>query len=106
MLRRPPSYTRTDTRFPYTTLFRSILAVADDGYGKRTSAYEYRLTGRGGQGIGNLDLSRASGREAGVVAAFPVALGDQIMLVTDAGKLIRSPVDDIRIAGQIGRAHV
>src|SRR3546814_4872666 len=69
-----------------------ILSVADDGYGKRTSAYEYRLTGRGGQGIGNLDLSRASGREAGVVAAFPVALGDQIMLVTDAGKLNRSPV--------------
>jgi DNA gyrase subunit A len=80
-----------------------ILSVADDGYGKRTSAYEYRLTGRGGQGIGNLELSRAGGREAGVVAAFPVAPGDQIMLVTDAGKLIRSPVEDIRIAGRTTR---
>jgi len=80
-----------------------ILSVADDGYGKRTSAYEYRLTGRGGQGIGNLDLSRTGGREAGVVAAFPVAPGDQIMLVTDAGKLIRSPVEDIRIAGRTTR---
>ena len=80
-----------------------ILSVADDGYGKRTSSYEYRLTGRGGQGIGNLDLERAGGREAGVVAAFPVAAGDQIMLVTDGGKLIRSPVEDIRIAGRTTR---
>src|SRR3546814_4383659 len=53
--------------------------------------------------IGNLDLTRSGGREAGVVAAFPVALGDQIMLVTDAGKLIRSPVDDIRITGRTTR---
>src|SRR3546814_18177089 len=53
--------------------------------------------------IGNLDLTRSGGREAGVVAAFPVAPGDQIMLVTDAGKLIRSPVDDIRIAGRTTR---
>jgi DNA gyrase subunit A len=80
-----------------------ILSVADDGYGKRTSAYEYRVTGRGGQGIGNLDLERAGGREAGVVAAFPVEPGDQIMLVTDGGKLIRSPVEDIRIAGRTTR---
>ncbi|MGF1592075.1 MAG: DNA gyrase subunit A [Kiloniellaceae bacterium] len=80
-----------------------ILSVADDGYGKRTSSYEFRVAGRGGQGIGNLDLSRAGGREAGVVAAFPVAPGDQIMLVTDGGKLIRSPVDDIRIAGRTTR---
>ncbi|MEQ9606695.1 MAG: DNA gyrase subunit A [Kiloniellaceae bacterium] len=80
-----------------------ILSVADDGYGKRTSSYEYRVTGRGGQGIGNLDLSRGGGRETGVVAAFPVAAGDQIMLVTDGGKLIRSPVEDIRIAGRTTR---
>ncbi len=80
-----------------------ILSVADDGYGKRTSAYEYRLTGRGGRGIGNMDLTRHGGRESGVVAAFPVAPGDQIMLVTDGGKLIRSPVEDIRIAGRTTR---
>ncbi len=80
-----------------------ILSVADDGYGKRTSAYEYRLAGRGGLGIGNMDLSRPGDREAGVVAAFPVEAGDQIMLVTDGGKLIRSPVEDIRIAGRTTR---
>ncbi|WP_422366992.1 DNA gyrase subunit A [Pelagibius sp.] len=80
-----------------------ILSVADDGYGKRTSAYEYRLTGRGGRGIGNMDLSRHGGRESGVIAAFPVGPGDQIMLVTDGGKLIRSPVEDIRIAGRTTR---
>ncbi|WP_322096651.1 DNA gyrase subunit A [Pelagibius sp.] len=80
-----------------------ILSVSDDGYGKRTSAYEYRVTGRGGRGIGNMDLTRPGGRESGVVAAFPVAAGDQIMLVTDGGKLIRSPVEDIRIAGRTTR---
>jgi DNA gyrase subunit A len=80
-----------------------VLSVADDGYGKRTSAYEYRVTGRGGRGIGNLDLTRPGGREPSVVAAFPVEAGDQIMLVTDGGKLIRSPVEDIRIAGRTTR---
>jgi DNA gyrase subunit A len=79
-----------------------ILSVAADGFGKRTSAYEYRLTKRGGQGIANLDLSRGKKRTK-VVAAFPVEANDQLMLVTDAGKLIRMPVEGIRIAGRTTR---
>ena len=80
-----------------------ILSVAQDGLGKRTSAYEYRVTGRGGQGIGNMDLTRHGGKRPRVVGAFPVNSGDQLVLVTDAGKLIRCPVHDIRIAGRSTR---
>jgi DNA gyrase subunit A len=74
-----------------------ILAVTEKGFGKRTSAYEYRVTGRGGKGIGNLDVTDRNGP---VAATFPIDSSDQIMLVTDAGQLIRCPVDDIRIAGR------
>ncbi|MFQ5958883.1 MAG: DNA gyrase C-terminal beta-propeller domain-containing protein, partial [Alphaproteobacteria bacterium] len=74
-----------------------ILCVTENGFGKRTSAHEYRITGRGGQGIANIETSDRNGQ---VVAAFPVADNDQIMLVTDGGQLIRCPVDDIRIAGR------
>jgi len=80
-----------------------ILSVSSDGFGKRTSAYEYRITKRGGQGIGNMDLSRGVSGEATVLAAFPVEEDDHIMLVTDGGKLIRCPVHDIRIAGRTTR---
>ena len=82
-----------------------ILSVADDGFGKRSSAYEYRITNRGGKGIDNMDLGRGNGRgsNARVVAAFPVKDQDQIMLVTDGGRLIRLPVADIRIAGRTTR---
>ncbi|MCG8358897.1 MAG: DNA gyrase subunit A [Kiloniellales bacterium] len=81
-----------------------ILCVADDGLGKRTSAYEYRVTNRGGKGIDNMDLTRGRGRDGvGVAAAFPVAAGDQLVLVTDGGQLIRCPVEDIRIAGRTTR---
>ncbi len=79
-----------------------VLSVAADGFGKRTSAYEYRVTKRGGQGIGNLDLSRGK-KQTTVVAAFPVEPDDQLMLVTDGGKLIRMPVEGIRIAGRTTR---
>jgi DNA gyrase subunit A len=72
-----------------------ILTVTEKGFGKRTSAYEYRVTGRGGQGIANIEMS---GRNGQVVASFPVDEQDQIMLVTDGGQLIRCPVHDIRIA--------
>ncbi|MBI2236412.1 MAG: DNA gyrase subunit A [Magnetospirillum sp.] len=74
-----------------------ILTVTENGFGKRTSAYEYRITGRGGQGIANIDMTKKTGP---VVASFTVNHEDDIMLVSDGGKLIRMPVDDIRIAGR------
>jgi DNA gyrase subunit A len=74
-----------------------ILSVTEKGFGKRSSAYEYRITGRGGQGIVNIATSERNGA---VVASFPVGHKDQIMLVTDGGQLIRCPVADIRIAGR------
>ena len=70
------------------------MTVANDGYGKRTSAYDYRVTKRGGKGIDLMDLMPKSG----VVAAFPVDDTDGLVLVTDGGQLIRVPVEDIRIA--------
>jgi DNA gyrase subunit A len=74
-----------------------ILTVTANGYGKRSSAYEYRITNRGGQGIANIARTERNGD---VVASFPVEDQDQIMLVTDGGQLIRCPVHDIRIAGR------
>ena len=72
-----------------------ILTIASTGYGKRTSAHDYRVTARGGKGIELMDL----GRDEGVVAAaFPVFDTDGIVLVTDSGQVIRCPVGDIRIA--------
>jgi DNA gyrase subunit A len=75
-----------------------LLTVTDMGFGKRTSAYEYRVTGRGGQGIGNITLAPRNGKA--VVATFPVRQGDDIMMVTDAGRLIRVPVDQVRTTGR------
>ena len=75
-----------------------ILVVTEKGFGKRTSAYEYRITGRGGKGVGNIEVTERNGA---AVAAFAVDRTDHIMLVTDAGQLIRCPVDDIRIAGRL-----
>jgi len=74
-----------------------VLTITENGFGKRTSAYEYRLTNRGGSGIINIKTGERNGK---VVAAFPVEDADQIMLVTNGGQLIRCPVDDIRIAGR------
>src|SRR5262245_1361020 len=76
-----------------------VLTVASSGFGKRTSAYEYRVTGRGGKGVELMSLAKGGA----VVAAFPVLDNDQIMLVTDGGTLIRCPVDGIRIAGRATR---
>ncbi len=76
-----------------------LLTVTDAGFGKRSSAYEYRVSGRGGLGISNITLStRRNGRA--VAASFPVREGDDVMLVTDAGRLIRVPVDQVRITGR------
>jgi len=74
-----------------------VLTVTVNGYGKRTSSYEYRTAGRGGQGIINIETSDRNGN---VIATFPVDESDQIVLMTDGGQVIRCPVNDIRIAGR------
>ena len=74
-----------------------ILTVTANGYGKRSSAYEYRRTSRGGQGIRNIADSERNGP---VLASFPAHDGEQLMMVTDQGKLIRLPVGQIRIMGR------
>ena len=74
-----------------------ILTVSENGYGKRTSSYEYRITGRGGKGIVAMAVNERNGK---LVASMPVEDGDGIMLVTNGGQLIRCPVDGIRVAGR------
>jgi DNA gyrase subunit A len=74
-----------------------ILTVSENGYGKRTSSYEYRITGRGGKGIVAMAVNSRNGK---LIASFPVGHDDEIMLVTDGGQLIRCPVEGIRIAGR------
>jgi DNA gyrase subunit A len=74
-----------------------VLTISSNGYGKRTSSYEYRVAGRGGKGITAMAVNARNGD---LVASFPVAHSDQIMLVTDGGQLIRCPVEDIRTAGR------
>ena len=74
-----------------------LLTVSSEGYGKRTSAYDFRRTGRGGQGLIAQDMSRRGGR---LVASFPVDDNDELLLVTDVGQLIRVPVGQIRVAGR------
>ncbi|HQY72094.1 MAG TPA: DNA gyrase subunit A [Aestuariivirga sp.] len=74
-----------------------ILTVSSNGYGKRTSSFEYRITNRGGKGIVAMAVNERNGP---LVASFPVEHSDQIMLVTDGGQLIRCPVDGIRKAGR------
>ena len=74
-----------------------VLTISEKGFGKRTSSYEYRTTGRGGKGIVAMAITEKNGP---IVASFPVEESDQIMLVTDGGQLIRCPVGGIRIAGR------
>ncbi|QFU16727.1 DNA gyrase subunit A [Microvirga thermotolerans] len=80
-----------------SALEQFILTISEKGYGKRTSSYEYRITGRGGKGITAMAVNSRNGQ---LVASFPVENSDQIMLVTDAGQLIRVPVDGIRTVGR------
>lgn len=84
-----------------------VLTLSERGFGKRSSSYEYRITGRGGKGIVAMDIWEKKGGEfvlkpkiGRLVASFPIEEDDQVMLVTDAGKLIRTPVNGIRIAGR------
>ena len=79
-----------------------ILTADSGGFGKRTSAYDYRRTGRGGQGLIAHDMARGGH----LVAAFPVEHGDQLMMVSDQGQIIRAPVDEIRIAGRNTRGVI
>ncbi|WP_024507037.1 DNA gyrase subunit A [Bradyrhizobium sp. ARR65] len=74
-----------------------VLTISENGYGKRSSSYEYRTTGRGGKGIVAMSVNERNGK---LIASFPVEDSDQIMLVSDKGQLIRCPVEDIRIAGR------
>lgn len=80
-----------------------ILTIADDGMGKRSSAYDYRVTGRGGKGLVAHNIwgsNKKTGRIKQIASSFTVGDEDEVMLVTDAGQLIRTPVDQIRIAGR------
>jgi DNA gyrase subunit A len=74
-----------------------ILTITENGYGKRSSAYQYRTTNRGGVGVDSIVVNIRNGN---VIASFPVSATDDIVLVTDTGQLIRCPVADIRIAGR------
>jgi DNA gyrase subunit A len=81
-----------------------VLTVSENGFGKRSSSYQYRTTGRGGKGIVAMDIREKNGtvkeKIGKLVASFPVEESDQIMLVTNGGQLIRCPVNGIRIAGR------
>ena len=75
-----------------------ILTVTETGFGKRSSAYEYRRTGRGGQGLTAHGLGGRAGDR--LTASFPVEDGDELLLVTSGGQMIRTPVDQVRIVGR------
>ncbi|HTY68744.1 MAG TPA: DNA gyrase subunit A [Alphaproteobacteria bacterium] len=93
-----PAITLSEERFAEMAAREDfILTVTANGFGKRSSAYEYRVAGRGGKGIANIEVTKKNGE---VVASFPVRDTDQIMLVTNGGQLIRTRVNDIRIAGR------
>ena len=74
-----------------------ILTISENGFGKRTSSYEYRTTHRGGNGFTNIKLG---GKNTAVAGSFPVTDDQDIIMVTDGGKIIRTPVRDVRIAGR------
>jgi DNA gyrase subunit A len=93
------SVTLSDERFKELQAKEQfLLTVTNKGYGKRTSAYEYRLSGRGGMGVTNMGLTKKNGGE--VVATFPVTDDHQVMLVSDRGQLIRTPVKQVRFTGR------
>ncbi|MDE3176699.1 MAG: DNA gyrase subunit A, partial [Pseudomonadota bacterium] len=80
-----------------------ILTASENGYGKRTSSFEYRVTGRGGKGIVAMTVNARNGK---LVASFPAEDGDEVMLVTDGGQLIRCPVEGIRISGRAAQGVI
>ncbi len=80
-----------------------ILTITEDGFGKRTSAYEYRISGRGGKGITAIETARGKNKRTNVAASFPVLHTDQLVIISDGGQLIRCPVDNISIVGRNSR---
>ncbi len=74
-----------------------ILAASVNGFGKRTSSFEYRITGRGGSGIVAMGMGK---KNTAIIAAFPVEESDDLMLITDQGQTIRVPVSGISIQGR------
>jgi DNA gyrase subunit A len=80
-----------------------ILTITEHGFGKRTSAFEYRVTDRGGSGVTAMGITKKNGA---IVMSFPVSEGDQIMLMTDKGTLIRTNVKDIRICGRTSQGVI
>jgi DNA gyrase subunit A len=91
------SYISSERYIEMSAAEEVILTLSERGYGKRTSSFEYRITGRGGKGIVAMAVNPRNGP---LIASFPVEHGDEIMLVTDGGQLIRCPVEGIRIAGR------
>ncbi|NLS15974.1 DNA gyrase subunit A [Rhizobium sp. P40RR-XXII] len=90
----------SDERYEELKAFEQfVLTVSEKGFGKRSSSYDFRISGRGGKGIRATDTSK-TGEIGELVAAFPVEDGDQIMLVSDGGQLIRVPVGGIRVASR------
>jgi len=98
----PGEQTLSDERMAeLQSLEQFVLTVTSQGFGKRTSSHEYRLTGRGGQGIWNVPSDARLREQIGeVVMAAPITADEQVMMVTDQGKLIRTPVHDVRIASR------
>ena len=74
-----------------------VLTISERGFGKRSSSYDYRISGRGGKGIAAMVVNERNGA---LIASFPIEATDQLLLVTDGGQLIRCPVKDVRIAGR------
>jgi DNA gyrase subunit A len=90
---------------PFVTMAETeeyILTISVDGMGKRTSAYEYRIAGRGGQGIANIDVSRGK-KKTSVAASFTVLDKDQVVMVADSGQIIRCPIDKVSVIGRSSR---
>ena len=80
-----------------------LLTLADDGFGKRSSSYDYRCMNRGGQGVTAQELSRKGADNARLVRSFTIQDEEQLMIVTDGGQLIRCPVKNIRIVSRSSR---
>ncbi len=80
-----------------------VLTITEDGYGKRTSSFEYRISGRGGQGITAISLDRGDDPATRVVASFPVLDTDQVVMVTNGGQIIRCPIDSVSVVGRTAR---